>query len=57
MHAFASQLLQRGVNIKVASEALGHRRASFTMDVYSHVLVGQGQLAADAIEAALWGDR
>lgn len=31
-----------GVNVKVVSKALGHSRASFTLDVYKHVLPGTG---------------
>jgi hypothetical protein len=41
------------VNVKVVSEALGHARTAFTMDVYAHVLPGMGEQVATAIEAAL----
>jgi hypothetical protein len=40
------------VNVKVVSEALGHSRSSFTLDVYAHVLPGMGEQVAEAIEAA-----
>jgi integrase len=52
-HGFAVALLRAGVNVKVVSEALGHSRSSFTMDVYMHVLPGMGEQVASAIEAAL----
>jgi integrase len=52
-HGFATELLRRGVPVKVVSEALGHARASITMDVYQHVLPTMGEQVADAIEDAL----
>jgi integrase len=52
-HGFASALLRAGVNVKVVSEALGHSRTAFTMDVYAHVLPGMGEQVASAIEGAL----
>lgn len=52
-HGFASGLLRAGVNVKIVSEALGHSRTAFTMDVYAHVLPGMGEQVATAIEAAL----
>jgi integrase len=54
-HGFASALLKAGVNVKVVSEALGHSRTAFTMDVYAHVLPGMGKQVAGAIEKALRG--
>jgi integrase len=52
-HGFACALLKAGVNVKVVSEALGHARSSFTLDVYAHVLPGMGEQVASAIETAL----
>ena len=54
-HGFASALLKGGVNVKVVSEALGHSRSSFTLDVYAHVLPGMGEQVASVIETALGG--
>jgi integrase len=54
-HAYATTLLAAGVNVKVVSEALGHARTAFTMDVYAHVLPTMGEQAAAAIEKALGG--
>ena len=51
-HGFAVALLRAGVNVKVVAEALGHSRASFTMDTYMHVLPGMGEQVALAIETA-----
>jgi integrase len=52
-HGFACALLKAGVNVKVVSEALGHTRSSFTLDVYAHVLPGMGEQVAAAIETVL----
>jgi hypothetical protein len=46
-------LLASGVHPKIASEALGHASASFTLDTYTHVLEGLGRPAADAVQSAL----
>ena len=45
-------LLRAGVNVKVVAEALGHSRATFTLDTYMHVLPGMGEQVAAAIETA-----
>jgi site-specific recombinase XerD len=50
---YASALLRAGVNVKVVSEALGHSRSSFTLDVYAHVLPGMSEQVGDVIETAL----
>lgn len=52
-HSFATTLLAAGVNVKVVSEALGHSKTAFTMDVYAHVLPTMGEQAAAAIQTAL----
>ncbi|ESU32672.1 hypothetical protein G3A_10030 [Bacillus sp. 17376] len=36
-HAHATLLMQKGVNIKVVSERLGHSKIQTTMDIYTHV--------------------
>lgn len=51
-HTHASHLLAAGVNVKVASERLGHASVAFTLDTYGHVLPGQ-QADAAAAAAAL----
>jgi integrase len=50
-HAHASHLLKAGVDAKVISKRLGHSRASFTMDVYAHLMPGQDEEAAKRIDA------
>jgi len=37
-HTFASMHIERGTNIVRLSRLLGHHKASFTLDVYSHML-------------------
>lgn len=37
-HTFATRLLEKGANIKVVSEILGHASIQVTLDVYSHVM-------------------
>jgi integrase len=52
-HGYATTLLAAGVHPKVVSEALGHASVAFTLDRYSHVLPGMGEVAAAAIDQAL----
>ena len=54
-HAHATILLKRGTNPKVVSERLGHARVGTTLDIYSHVLPGMQEEAAQRIDAALKG--
>jgi integrase len=52
-HAHATHLLMNGVNPKVASERLGHSKVGITLDLYSHVLPGMQDDAAQRVDAAL----
>jgi integrase len=52
-HTAATILLAEGVNVKVASEMLGHSDVSTTLRVYQHVLPGMQQQAADAMDKLL----
>lgn len=52
-HTAASQWLRRGADIFTVSRRLGHASASFTMDVYAHMLRGQQQQAAEALDDLL----
>jgi integrase len=54
-HAHASYLALAGVPLKVAQERLGHSTPTFTARVYQHVLAGQQEAAAAAVEALLLG--
>ena len=52
-HSHMSHLLAAGVHPKVASERAGHSSISITMDIYSHLIPGMQEDAADRIDAAL----
>ena len=52
-HAHATLLLVAGVHPKVVSERLGHSNISTTMDIYSHVIPGLQEKAAQAIDESL----
>lgn len=56
-HGHASQLLRAGVHPKVVSERLGHATVSITLDIYSHLLPGLQEEAAQRIDAMLRGAR
>ena len=51
-HTCATLLLTKGVHPKIVSEMLGHSSVSITLDVYSHVIPGLGEVAANAMEDA-----
>jgi integrase len=50
-HTHASLALQAGVPAKIVSERLGHATVAFTLDVYSHVIPGLHEDAAQRIAA------
>ena len=52
-HTCATLLLDKNVNPKIVQEMLGHATISQTMDTYSHVMPGMGEVAATALEEAL----
>ena len=52
-HTSATLLLSKNVNPKIVQEMLGHATISQTMDTYSHVMPGMGDVAATALEEAL----
>ena len=54
-HHHASALLSSGINVKAVSARLGHSSAKVTLAVYSHLLPGDDEAAAAAIEAAIGG--
>ena len=49
-HTAASQWILAGVDLLTVSRRLGHSQASFTMDVYGHMLPGQQNEAAEALD-------
>jgi len=50
-HTYASLQLAGGANVVQLSRALGHHSASFTLDVYVHLLEGEEVPALDLAEA------
>jgi integrase len=52
-HTCATLLLSKNVNPKIVQEMLGHATISQTMDTYSHVMPGMGDVAADVMEDIL----
>lgn len=52
-HSAATQWIAHGVDIFSVSRRLGHASASFTMDVYGHLLKGQQRQAAEALDYLL----
>jgi integrase len=49
-HSVASQLLSEGHNLKAVSRRLGHASAAFTLTVYAHVLPGDDEKLAKALD-------
>jgi integrase len=54
-HTHASNLLAAGEPVKAVSERLGHASAKMTLDVYAHVLPGQGERLAGVAEELFGG--
>lgn len=52
-HTHATQLLAAGVHPKVAQERLGHSTIAITLDLYSHVMPGMQEDAAEKVDGAL----
>ena len=48
-HTAASLMVAQGVNPKTISARLGHSRTSTTLEVYSHALPSQDEIASNAI--------
>jgi integrase len=51
-HAHASLLSRVGVSPKEAADRMGHEHAAMTMNVYTHLIPGQGRGAADKVDVA-----
>jgi integrase len=52
-HTHATAMLVAGVHPKIVQERLGHSTISITLDLYSHVLPGMQEDAAERVDAAL----
>ena len=55
-HTFTTRLVEAGVNIKVAQEALGHKDVSTTLDIYTDVTKELAQCEFDNLEVKLQGN-
>lgn len=55
-HTHATLMLKAGVNPKVVSERLGHASVSITLDIYSHVLPGMQEAAAEKFDRLFEAD-
>lgn len=49
-HTFASQLIKKGVDIKIISEILGHSSVSFTYNTYIHLFPEQKTKALEVLD-------
>ena len=54
-HTSATLALKAGVHPKIVSERLGHATIGITLDLYSHVLDGMQEGAAEEIAAVVFG--
>jgi len=52
-HTHATLLLKAGIHPKIVSERLGHASISITLDIYSHVLPGLQERAAERFDEML----
>lgn len=50
-HTHASILLANGMDLKTIAERLGHANESLTLKIYSHLMPGRDQAAAQTIAA------
>lgn len=48
-HTFATHALASGVDAKTLSGILGHTKASFTLDIYTHVTGDMQRTAAEIV--------
>ena len=52
-HTFATHALASGVDVKTLSGILGHTRAAFTLDTYTHTTGDMQKRAAEIVEIFL----
>ncbi|MGB2979825.1 MAG: site-specific integrase, partial [Candidatus Zixiibacteriota bacterium] len=52
-HTHATLMLKAGIHPKVVSERLGHANIGITLDIYSHVLPGLQEAAAESLTGFL----
>jgi len=49
-HTHASMLIAAGTDILTVSRRLGHENIRITLDLYGHLMPGQDEAAADAMD-------
>ena len=49
-HTHATLMLKAGVHPKIVSERLGHANIGITLDIYSHVIPGMQEAAAEKFD-------
>ena len=54
-HTHATLLLKQGVHPKIVQERLGHATIATTLDIYSHVLPGMQEAAAQKFDDVAGG--
>ncbi len=52
-HTHATLMLKAGIHPKIVSERLGHAKVSITLDIYSHILPGLQEAAAESFDKML----
>lgn len=55
-HAFATLSLERNVHVKIVADILGHASVETTLNRYSHTRIDLQEAAANALDAALFGE-
>jgi integrase len=52
-HTHATLMLKAGIHPKIVSERLGHTKVGITLDIYSHILPGLQEAAAERFDKML----
>ena len=54
-HTYASLMIQNGESVKHIQDQMGHHSASFTLDVYGHLMPQAKREASERLEKAMFG--
>ena len=49
-HTFVSLLLEKGVDIKIISELIGHEKVSTTYNIYAHLMPNQKETSVQLLD-------
>jgi len=55
-HSMASYMLRKGIHPKIVQERLGHSSIAITLDIYSHVVPGLQEAAANSLDDLISND-